>query len=197
MHTRARERGFSTMEMLATLAIIGIVAGIAMPATTQTLADLRLRGDARSIHNMVGLAKMRAASRFTRSRVYVDLTTESFRLQYWDKSSSSWVTEGGSTTLSDGVDFGWGGASGPPPDTQTTLAQSPLCKNNAGTSDISSTACIVFNSRGIPVNSLGNPTGGSAFYLTDGVATYGVTLSATPLIRLWWTPASETHWVHR
>lgn len=183
--------------MLATLGIIGIVAAIAMPATSQALADLRLRGDARSVHNMVGLAKMRAASRFTRARVYVDLTSNSFRLQYWDKNASAWVTEGASTSLSNGVEFGFGNASGPPPDTQATLGQSPLCKNNAGT-DVAGTSCIIFNSRGIPVSAVTNsPTGGSAFYLTDGIATYGITLSATPLIRLWWTPAGSTHWVHR
>jgi Tfp pilus assembly protein FimT len=183
--------------MLVVLGIIGIVAAIAMPATTQTLADLRLRGDARSVHNMVGLAKMRAASRFSRSRVYVDLTTNSFHLEHWDKGASTWVTEGGSTTLSDGVEFGFGDVASPPPSTQTALGQSPLCKTDDG-EDIAGTSCIVFNSRGIPVNDTGNPTGNSAFYLTDNVvATYAVTLSATPLIRLWWTPADTTKWVHR
>jgi hypothetical protein len=67
---------------------------------------------------------------------------------------------------------------------------------NDGT-PISNTACIVFNSRGIPVDSTGGPTGNNAFYITDGSGTYAVTLSATPLIRLWWTKASEAKWIHR
>lgn len=196
MRTPGSERGFSTIEMLTTLAILGVVAAIAMPVTTQTLADLRLRGDARALHNMVGLAKMRAASRFTRTRVYADLTNDSFRLQFWDKASASWVTEGGTTSLADGVDFSFGGITAPPPNTQSAIGQSAACTNNAGTA-ISNTACIVFNSRGIPVTSTGSPTGNSAFYVSDGTGTYAVTLSATPLIRLWWTPAAGAHWVHR
>lgn len=185
------------MELLATLAIIGVVAAIAVPSTSAALSDARLRGDARGVHNSVGLAKMRAAARYTRERIYVDLTTNSHRLQYWDKEAGAWVDEtGGSITLSSGVSFGFGSLSVAPPNTQTTIGQSPACRDNAG-AVISGTACIVFNSRGIPVDASGGPTGGNAFYLTDGIATYGVTLSATPLIRLWWTPAANPNWVHR
>lgn len=185
------------MELLATLAIIGVVAVIALPATSTALADARLRGDARAVHNSVGLAKMRAAARYTRERMYVDLSSDSFKLQYWDKEDETWVDEtGGVTSLSSGVTFGFGGITTAPPNTQSTIGQSPLCRDDDG-DEISGTACIVFNSRGIPVDNSGTPIGGNAFYITDGIATYGITLSATPLIRLWWTPASTTNWVHR
>ena len=73
---------------------------------------------------------------------------------------------------------------------------SPPCKTKTGT-DIANTSCVVFNSRGIPVDGSGNITGESGLYVTDGVGTYGVTLSATPLVRLWWTRADEAQWVQR
>lgn len=182
---------------MASLAIIGIVAAMAVPSTTRTMADLRLRADARNLHNSVALAKMRAAARYSRERVFVDLSSNHYVLQYWDKSSSSWENENGTMALGPGVNFGYGSIDEAPPDTQSVLGQSPACTNNAG-SAISGTSCIVFNSRGIPIDpASGNPTGDSALYLSDGVGTYGVTLSATPLIRLWTTNAGSANWVHR
>ena len=198
MRTRTPQAGFSTIELLVALGIAGIVAAMAMPSTSRTLADLRLRGDARGIHNSVGVAKMRAAARYSRERLYADLTTNSYKIQYWDKSTSSWIDENPSSTrLSSGVRFGYGALTTPPANTQAAIGQSSACMNNAGTSQISGTACIVFNSRGIPVDSSGGPTGNSAFYVTDGTGTYGVTLSATPLIRLWWTRAAAAQWIQR
>lgn len=197
MRTPSREKGFSTLELLGTLAIVGIVAAIAIPETSASLADMRLRGDARGIHNSIGLAKMRAAARYTRERVYVDLTTNTYRLQYWNRGNGTWVNESGTTGLSRGVSFGFGSLSTPPPNTQSTIGPPGNCLDNAGGA-ISGSACIVFNSRGIPIDPTdGSPTGGTALYISDGVSTYAVTLSATPLIRLWWTPATEALWVHR
>src|SRR5436190_17605291 len=102
---RHRDAGFSIVELLLAMGIAGIVAAMAVPATTRTLGDLRLRGDARSVHSLLGVAKMRAAAKFTRSRVYVDLATRSFYLQSWDKTAAAWVTEGATTALSTGSDF--------------------------------------------------------------------------------------------
>lgn len=191
------ERGFSLIEILATVGIAGVVAAMAVPSTARTLGDMRLRGDARAIHNMVSVAKMRAAAHFTRERLYVDLSTESFFLQYWDRTAETWITDGGATRLSTGIDFGFNGLSSPPPSTQNTIGQAAACKDDSKT-DIANTACVVFNSRGIPVDVNGDPTGNTAFYVTDhATGVYAVTLSATPLIRLWWTAASSAHWIHK
>ena len=63
MRSRVSEGGFTLIELLAVVGIIGIVAAMTVPSTARTLADLRLRGDARAVHNMVSLAKMRSAAR--------------------------------------------------------------------------------------------------------------------------------------
>ena len=81
MRTSAPQSGFSTIELIATLGIIGVVAAAAVPSMTSTLADLRLRGDARGVHNAVALAKMRAAAHFTRERLYVEYQVAD--LGYW------------------------------------------------------------------------------------------------------------------
>ncbi|MGE3959016.1 MAG: Tfp pilus assembly protein FimT/FimU [Vicinamibacterales bacterium] len=199
MRTFSRQDGFSTLELLATLGIVGVLAATALPSTSRTLADIRLSGDARGVHHAVGLAKMRAAARFTRERLYVDLTTNTYHLEWYDRKAATpdWVDELDPTVnLQSGVTFGYGSISQAPTGTQSALAMAMPCKTNTGT-DISNTACIVFNSRGIPVDGTGNITGESALYVTDGTSTYGVTLSQTPLIRLWWTKADSNTWVER
>ena len=199
MSNLARERGFTMIDLVVVVAIAGIIAAVALPSTSRTLADYRLRGDARAIHNMIGVAKMRAAARFTRVRLYVDLDTSSFKMQYWDKDAvpPDWVDEGGLTTLSTGIGFDTGAMDVPPPNTQNALGQSPNCLDKDGAA-IANTGCIVFNSRGLPVDPNGAPYGNSAFYLTDwDTGVYAITLSATPLVRLWWSPTSHSSWVHK
>ena len=166
------------MEVLIVLAITGVAAAMALPPAARTFADLRLRNDSRSVHNLLAVAKMRAAARFTRERLYVDKATEAFYLQYWDKTAKDWVTEGGSSTLSSGVDFGYGTITDAPPQTQTTLHESGLCKDK-DLADITNTLCVTFNSRGIPITSDGDPQSDNAIYLKDDTGVFGITLSAS------------------
>ena len=58
-------------------------------------------------------------------------------------------------------------------------------------------ACIVFNSRGIPVDTAGAPMGGNALYVTDTTGVYATTITATPLVRQWWSSAAAVGWVQR
>ena len=199
-HTLRGRSGFTLIEILAVVAVMGIVAGMAVPSTTSMMRGYRLKGDAQGVNNLVALAKMRAASRFSRARVYVDLGSNSFSLQVWDKAASSWVTDGGVARSSPGVTFGIGGLTTPPPNTQAAIGQSPLCKDGAG-ADIANTACVTFNSRGMPVDNSVPPGGGvagnNALYLTDGSAVYGITVTTTPLIKFWWSPISDNKWVRQ
>jgi prepilin-type N-terminal cleavage/methylation domain-containing protein len=191
-----REHGFSIVELLFVVAIAAIMAVIAIPNVFKTQEDMRLKGDGRAIAQMVGLAKMRAAAKFSRARLFVDFGAGNFFLQYFDKTTATccWITEGAQTLLSPGVSFGFGILAAPPPNTQPAIQQSPACTDGAGTA-IANTACIVFNSRGIPINPLnGAALGGNAIYLTDGVGVFATTVTATPLVRLWWSPAQTANW---
>jgi prepilin-type N-terminal cleavage/methylation domain-containing protein len=195
---RDHEAGFSLIEMLVVLAIAGVVAAMTVPATARTLADLRMHNDARAIHNMLSLAKMRAGAKYTRERVYADVSAETFGLQKWDKTAAAWVAEEGVETLSPNIDFSFDALGAPPPDTQGALGQAPACLADDNLTPIANTACIVFNSRGIPIDKDGNPDGNGAFYVTDHeTGVYGITISATPLVRLWWSPTANTAWMHK
>ena len=185
------------LEIIVVVGIIGVIGAIAAPLFNNAIAGFRLSGDARGVSNALAVAKMRAASDFSRVRLYVDLSARTHRIQAFDKTSAicCWVTQGGITSLSTGVSFGYGVATTPPPNTQGTIGQAPLCTDDTG-ADILNTACIMFDSRGVPINNSFAPTGIDAIYLTDGAEVYGVTIAATGLLRMWRTlPVAIPLWV--
>ena len=104
-------------------------------------------------------------------------------------AAGAWVTEGGTNMLSSTVSFSPGPVASPPPNTQTTIGQAPACLTSpappAVPAPIANTACVIFNSRGIPIDTTGSPTGLDAIYVTDGTAVYGITIAATGFIRTW------------
>lgn len=198
MRRSGGQQGYTLVELLAVVAVIGIIGAMAVPMTGSALDAHRFRSDAQALTNLVGLAKMRASAGFTRARVRADLETNSYVLERWDKAAGAWVVEGGRMWASRGVAFGFAGLGLPPPNTQDTIELSPACRTGlttgTGSPAIANTACVVFNSRGLPVDGTGALYGGHALYLTNGATVYGMTVTATPRIRLWWTPARSPRW---
>jgi prepilin-type N-terminal cleavage/methylation domain-containing protein len=198
-----RQDGFTLVDMLVVMALIAIVIGIALPSAGTTSRGLRLKGDAQALANIVSLAKMRASSRYSRTRVQADLANNAFELDVWvptnvaNKTVGSWVLDGGTIRLSTGVTFSVAARVDAPPNTQAVLGQSPTCSdpNSLTGNKVANTACIVFNSRGIPIDDNGDPMGGNALYISDGSAVYGTTITATPLVRQWWANATTGAWV--
>jgi len=200
---RDRRHGFSLLEVLMVVGISTVVAAIAVPMMKNTIGDFKLSGDARALTNAVSLAKLRAASDFSQSRLYVDRDARSYHVEVWSKTAvpPDWVTEGGLTSLSTSDIFSFGVVGAAPPNTQAAIAHAPACLTRLGAA-IVNTSCILFNSRGIPVDSagvppaVGAPTGNDAIYITDNTAVFGVTISATGLIKLWRTnPWAAPAWV--
>ena len=188
-------RGFSIIELMIVVVVGIILTAMAIPTFRTIQRNLRTGGDARDINGEIVLAKMRAASDFTKARVYADLSGQTFHIDVWDKSGSgSWGIEGGTQPLSQDVTWGYGSLSSPP--SGTTIGQAPACLDNSGTA-ITNTACIVFNSRGIPVDSTGTPTANGVFYITDGSSVYSVTVSATGLIQTWRSGTDAANWQKR
>lgn len=194
-------RGYTLVQLLVTVAIAGVVMAMAMPATSLLVGNLRLSGDARSLNNAIALTKLRAASHFTKARLYVALTDKSYHIETWQKSPGAWITDatdGTSYLQSTNTEsFSYGTLSSPPSNTQAAIGQAPACLTDAGVS-IGNTACVVFNSRGIPVTDVaagtGGPTNSHAVYITDGSVVYGVTVSATSVIQLWRTLITTPSW---
>jgi hypothetical protein len=145
---------------------------------------------------------MRAAAKFTQARLYADINGKTYYVQTCDTPATSpcpsWTVETGSSgQLSSTVSFDYGMVSAPPANTQGTIGQAPQCLDNAGHA-VSNTSCIIFNSRGLPVDTSGSPSGVYAIYVTDSSAVYGVTVAATGFIRTWRTPYQSTPtWVQQ
>ena len=176
--------GFSLVELMAYMAVMVTLAAFVMPLTRTAINSLNLTSDARNIASEVSLAKMRAAASFTKARVRVDLTANTFYVERWQKNTNTWVLESVLRQLSPTVAFGFAGIAAPPPNTQAAIGQAPFCTNVAGAT-IAGTACIVFNSRGVPVDAAGAPVSVDAIYISDGATVFGVTVSTGGLIQLW------------
>jgi Tfp pilus assembly protein FimT len=178
------DRGLSLLELVFSLGVAATVAAVAVPMTSGSLDFFRLSGDGRAIANNVAVAKMRAAAHFTHARLFVDVAGGAYRVESWDKVTGSWLAATGWAALSKSVVFGIGTFDAPPPGTQAAIAQAPACKDDKG-SDIAGTSCVLFNSRGVPIDSTGAPTAADAVYVQSGSTVYGTTVSPTGLIRLW------------
>jgi Tfp pilus assembly protein FimT len=188
------DAGFSLVEVFIAMVMTLTMAAMVIPKTSTLFGNLRLSGDARALSNDIALAKMRAAADFTNARLRADLAGRTYRIERYQKTAPvGWVAEGGDTPLSSGVALSVGALATPPLNTQGVIGQAPACLDNANAA-IANSACIVFNSRGVPIDDLKRPTTADALYVTDGTAVYGVTVAATGLIRVWKSGPNAAVW---
>jgi prepilin-type N-terminal cleavage/methylation domain-containing protein len=160
--------GFSFLELMVVVAVVVILAGVTIPSILNTLQNYRGADDTRSIATQLALARMRAASDFTRTELSFSLTANTYELEVWNKTTSAYQLEGTVLSLSQGVTFGFGSIT-TPAGGQTTIAQ---------------TSQIYFNSRGISVDGSGNPIGTAVIYLTNGAGEFwAVTVSINGTVR--------------
>jgi len=132
-----------------------VLAAIAIPRVSGVVQTYRVGADARSIASQVTLARISAGSQNTDARINFNSCTASsttYQLEIYNQSSSTWQQLGGQMTLSTGVSFGYGSIS-TPVGSQSSITNSP---------------CYVeFNSRGLPVDSSGNPTANYTIYIIN------------------------------
>jgi prepilin-type N-terminal cleavage/methylation domain-containing protein len=155
--TRSGGPGFSLTELMIVVGIILIIIAIALPRINNITESYRLTSDARGIAAQLHLARMRAASDFTRAEVNFNTTGNTYQVEVWSKAANAFVAEGGAQPLSQGDVFGYG-ALATPAGSQSTIAQ---------------TAQIIFNSRGFSVNSSGTVTANSVIYFMNSFGSYG------------------------
>src|SRR5262249_35293015 len=118
MNTNRGDAGFTLLETLLVVALIGVVSAIAVPQFANSIGSFRISGDARSVSNALAVTKIRAASNFSRTRLYVSQNGRWHRIERGDTSvPTQWTVEGGTTYLSTNSNFGFGVVATPPPNT--------------------------------------------------------------------------------
>jgi Tfp pilus assembly protein FimT len=171
------DRGFTTLELSIAVLLTLAVTVMAAPSLRNTMNAYRGTGAVQTIASQLSLSRMRAAASFTRSRINLDTAHNTYHRELFDKSSGTYQRDGADQFLAQGVSFGFGSITAPA----------------GGQSSILQSDQVIINSRGIPVDSAGTPTGEDAVYLNYEGRYYAVTVNTAGQIRTW--KYSGTTWV--
>lgn len=171
--------------MLIVLAILASAAAVAVPISTGLIEDIKLRGDAQSLTSTLALTKMTGATQFTRARLRVSLAAGTWAIEKWVSTGTpGWVQEGSTFQLRRRSQFGAGPVTTAPPGSQAVVAQPPACLADDG-SPIAGTACLIYNSRGLPVTSAGIPTITQVIYINSPNGVFGIVVGAGGKLEVW------------
>ena len=176
-----KDLGFTSFELTIVLALMLIVGVMSIPSLRRTLEAYRGSSASRGIAGQLALSRMRAASDFTRTKLSIDTTNNTYVRSVYDKTLG-WQTEGGTQYLDQRVSFGFG---------------SITTANGTGQTSIAQTTDIYFNSRGIPIDSGGTPIATDVIYLNNNAGTYyAVSVNMTGQIRnLKYSASATPPWV--
>ena len=85
---RSSDAGFTAIEVLTVAALVGVLAAFSVPLMGNMLGAYRLSGDARTLSNELAVAKMRAASLFTQTRLRFNVAARTFQIENWQKTGT-------------------------------------------------------------------------------------------------------------
>ena len=175
-----RESGFTIIELMVVIAIIGIMATIAIPAFSTWLPNYRLKSAARDLYSNMQKAKIGAIKSNSNWAVVFDHANKQYRICSGDGGDGDWTngceTEGSIIDIQSkykgNADYGHGNATNVIPDNGSPPAD-----------DItygSPTDVAIFNSRG-------TCTAGYVYIENDKNTTYGIGTrsSGVILLRKW------------
>ena len=193
------DRGFSTVELLTVLLIMGLIAVIAIPQVLDGVKAYRLHSNAAALGSQLNLARFRATSQNTPYRVQIEMAAAPHRFSM-DRLCGATPTSTDSSCTAPYVARTGGTEFGPQP---VELGVSFITTNPGGTTSFpgtitggSPTTVFYFNTRGMPVDSSGNPltNGGAVIYLTNGMSlTDAIVVSVGGRVGTYqWKPSSST-----
>jgi prepilin-type N-terminal cleavage/methylation domain-containing protein len=198
-----RNSGFSMLELLVVVLVMGIIVAMAIPQAINAVKAYRLHSDAGAVAAQLNVTRFRATSQNAPYRLNIDVSTtpHSYTMERLCGSTPTSVDsnctspyaefsipqlEGGSQYLSIGDYF---------------TTSNPGGSTNPGTLTSGAGATVFyFNTRGMPVTSAGAPlpNGGSVIYVTNRANLIdGVVLTVGGRITVYqWNPSSSA-WMSR
>ncbi len=191
IQAKCTSRGFTLLELLVVVLIIGTIASLAIPQAMIAVRGYRLHGTASALAGQISVTRFRATSQFTPYRLNILTGTRNFQLQRMTTAyavpTGTAPQESVTQVLSRGVSY---------------LATNPGTPQRPGTiTNDAGTTAIYFNTRGVPVTATGAPVtnGGYAVYLQNEDNLYdAVTITISGRITVWsWQPGSPGAWVRR
>ena len=76
--TAAKDFGFSMIEMLVVIMVLGVITAMAIPQAYQAVKAYRLHADAGSLATQLNIARMRAASQFEPYRMVINISAGTY-----------------------------------------------------------------------------------------------------------------------
>lgn len=171
------EAGFSMLELLVVLLMMGIIAAIAIPAAYNSLKGYRLHSDATAIASYLNVVRMKAASQYAPYRLVVNVAGGTYTMEKLCGLTTTTVDsacttpyqtfttpqlEGGTQYISQGNTF----SSCRPSSITGSVYPGTIIADPSPCPD---PLYMYFNTRGSPVNNTGSPltNGGDVLYLRN------------------------------
>ncbi len=210
---RKRALGFSMLELLLAILIIGIIAALALPSAFQALQNYHLHADSAALAGSLNVVRMRAAAKYYPYAIDVDPTqaTPTYvieRLQKTAYNPLSPSTAGAYTSFSPNPAYELGTQYLSQGDTMAlcrpasiTTFPTPVLADPA---TCTGTGQFCFNTRGLPVQCASGTAGAALangavvmYIMNQQGATDAVTVSPGGLVQVWNWDTNAATWYLR
>ena len=197
--TQKKDRGFSLLELMISVAIIMILAALTVPRVMNTISDIKMRYVAQNLSGLLQSARMQAVRKNTFYSLRATTLPSGDPGYYVNiKGGASYTAGDPVLPLGNGITVHVGTGSGAP--NEGTITCGSGCTFNAGSDDPS------FNARGLPCVVNGNscpqnPGQGYVLFvskpsLTGNTNWASVVITASGHIQVW-TCDNGGNWVQR